>query len=135
MLILTLVSLLSSSLYFHLDVVFAFGLAAVELLRHPLAFSLAPLADGDPLAAIGKKVTEITTSAKAIGRPIAILSLLLLGLSWLASGVNQEWSASMKGVMLKIFMGGILLGIAPDVVGIFFPADVAAAVPAVVTQK
>jgi hypothetical protein len=71
---------------------------------------------------ISDKVNEIVESLKSVGRPVAILGLVLLAMSWLASGVLPDWAQQNKGVLVKMMMGGILLGIAPDVVGLVLPA-------------
>ena len=67
---------------------------------------------------IGAKVDEIVKMLETIGRPVAILGLVLLALSWIAAGVLPEWAQQNKGVLVKMLMGGILLGIAPDVVSL-----------------
>jgi type IV secretory pathway VirB2 component (pilin) len=76
-----------------------------------------PQADG-----ITDKVDAIVETLKGIGRPVAILGIVLLALSWLAAGVLPDWAQQNKGVLVKMMMGGILLGIAPDVVGLVLPA-------------
>ena len=70
---------------------------------------------------ISDKVDEIVDSLKSVGRPVAILGMVLLAMSWLASGVLPDWAQQNKGVLVKMMMGGILLGIAPDVVGLVLP--------------
>lgn len=75
-------------------------------------------APGDGIAS---KVNEIVETLKSVGRPVAILGIVLLALSWLAAGVLPEWAQQNRGVLVKMLMGGILLGIAPDVVALVLP--------------
>lgn len=70
---------------------------------------------------IDDAVDKAVTQLKTLGRPIAILGVVLLSLSWIASGWLPEWAQQNKGVLVKMFMGGVLLGIAPDVVSVFLP--------------
>lgn len=71
---------------------------------------------------INGAIDKIVESLKSIGRPVAILGMVLLAMSWLASGVLPDWAQQNKGVLVKMLMGGILLGIAPDVVGLVLPS-------------
>jgi hypothetical protein len=83
-----------------------------------LGTSLVSAVTAAPGDAIADKVNEIVETLKAVGRPVAILGIVLLALSWLAAGVLPEWAQQNRGVLVKMLMGGILLGIAPDVVGL-----------------
>ncbi|MFN8504780.1 hypothetical protein [Kouleothrix sp.] len=86
-------------------------------LAHLASAPLMPPLDGVP-ATLAAKIDAVVGSLEAIGRPIAILGVALLALSWLAAGVLPEWAQQNKGVLVKMLMGGILLGIAPDIVGL-----------------
>jgi hypothetical protein len=83
-----------------------------------LALALGSALAAAPGDGIAEKVNAIVETLKTVGRPVAILGLVLLALSWLAAGVLPEWAQQNRGVLVKMLMGGILLGIAPDVVGL-----------------
>ena len=91
------------------------GLWLTHLASAPL---MPPLDGGTELTA---KVNEVVDSLQTIGRPVAILGIALLAMSWLAAGVLPEWAQQYKGVLVKMLMGGILVGIAPDIVDLVLP--------------
>ena len=88
-------------------------------LTHLASAPLMPPLDGG--AKLATKIDEVVKSFETIGRPVAILGLALLAMSWLAAGVLPEWAQQNKGVLVKMLMGGILVGIAPDIVELVLP--------------
>lgn len=122
MLLLSLCSILLTGTYFHggaLFVLLASGQAFSVLSSIVLSAAsfLAPLDQGP----ISNAVENIVLAMQTIGRPVAIIGVMLLALSWVAAGILPNWARQNQGVLIKMLMGGILLGIAGDVVSLVLP--------------
>lgn len=74
------------------------------------------------LKGINTAIESIVEAMKTVGRPVAILGVMLLALSWVAAGILPDWAKQNQGVLIKMLMGGVLLGIAGDVVSLVLPA-------------
>lgn len=125
MLLLTLLSVVLTGSYFHPDAVLAFALQLPTFSLtafHSLIGAVLAAPSPPDVSGITETVDNIVEAAKAIGRPIAIAGVVLVALSWLAAGAVPDWAKQNQGVLTKIVIGGILLGIAPDLVDLFMPA-------------
>lgn len=122
MLLLWLFSILLTGTYIHGGVLFAFladghAFAALSTAVLSAAHPLAPLDQGT----INNAIENVVTAMKTVGRPVAILGVMLLALSWVAAGILPGWARQNQGVLVKMLMGGVLLGIAGDVVSLVLP--------------
>ncbi len=66
------------------------------------------------------KITEITEQLTTIGRPLAILALVLVFISYIAEPALPDWAKENKGMMRKVLFAAIGLGLIPDLVGFAF---------------
>ena len=66
------------------------------------------------------KITEITDQLTTIGRPLAILALVLVFISYIAEPALPDWAKENKGMMRKVLFAAIGLGLIPDLVGFAF---------------
>ena len=122
MLLISLFSVLLTGTYFHGGAMFAFlaaGHIASALSTATLFAATAP----PDLKGINEAIESIVEAMKTVGRPVAILGVMLLALSWVAAGILPDWAKQNQGVLIKMLMGGVLLGIAGDVVGLVLPAS------------
>jgi hypothetical protein len=77
-------------------------------------------ASAAPLGGLEDKIGALTERLTGFTRPLALLSVVLTLLSWLAEPVLPEWARNNKGMFSKILIAGILIGLAPDVVSFMF---------------
>lgn len=95
----------------------------LSLLLSTTTLSMISLFAPPDLGVINSAVENIVLAMQTIGRPVAILGVMLLALSWVAAGILPNWARQNQGVLIKMLMGGILLGIAGDVVGLVLPGS------------
>ncbi|GAA5531188.1 hypothetical protein [Herpetosiphon gulosus] len=66
------------------------------------------------------KIEEITEQLTTVGRPLAVLALVLVFISYVAEPVLPDWTRENKGMMRKVLFAAIGLGVIPDLVGFAF---------------
>ena len=66
------------------------------------------------------KIEEITEQLTTIGRPLAVLALVLVFISYVAEPILPDWARDNKGMMRKVLFAAIGLGVIPDLVGFAF---------------
>lgn len=72
--------------------------------------------------AVTAKILQVAATMTTVARPLAILGMVLILLSWVAAGVLPDWANQYKGTVIKMLLGAILLGVAPDLVSIVLTA-------------
>lgn len=94
----------------------AFGL----LLHHVVARAAlaAPLAQ-DPTGGINAAIARATTSLATLGRPLAVLAVILGLIAYLLEPMLPDWARENRGVIGKSILCAIAIGIAPDIIGFF----------------
>lgn len=107
--------------------IIVFGLA---VFAGPVAASYAAPIDGSSVVAkepthnqVGQleaKITEITEQLTTVGRPLAVLALVLVFISYVAEPVLPDWARENKGMMRKVLFAALGLGVIPDLVGFAF---------------
>ena len=74
------------------------------------------------MGGISDKITAIIAAVQPIARPIALIGVFMIILSWVATPVLPEWAQTNKGLLVKVFLGAILIGLVPDIVNLVLPA-------------
>lgn len=107
--------------------IIVFGLA---VFAGPAAASYAAPIDGSSVVAeeptlnqVGQleaKIEEITEQLTTVGRPLAVLALVLVFISYVAEPVLPDWARENKGMMRKVLFAALGLGVIPDLVGFAF---------------
>ena len=114
---------------------FAYGLLSIivfglAVFAGPVAASYAAPVGGSAVVAdeathnqVGQleaKIEDITEQLTTIGRPLAVLALVLVFISYVAEPVLPDWARDNKGMMRKVLFAAIGLGVIPDLVGFAF---------------
>jgi hypothetical protein len=81
---------------------------------HAAAASAAPLLD------LGDKLNEITTEITTYGRALTLLAVVLTFLYMLCEPALPQVARENKGLLGRVLMGAIGLGLAPDIVAFVF---------------
>ncbi len=97
------------------------SLVAVAVVVSHLAASAAlaaPLAQ-DPTGGINAAIERATTSLATLGRPLAVLAVILGLIAYLLEPMLPDWARENRGVIGKSILCAIAIGIAPDIIGFF----------------
>ena len=89
----------------------------------PMGGSTEVVAEEPTLNQVGQletKIEEITEQLTTVGRPLAVLALVLVFISYVAEPVLPDWARDNKGMMRKVLFAAIGLGVIPDLVGFAF---------------
>jgi len=78
----------------------------------------APLAQ-DPTGGINAAIERATTSLATLGRPLAVLAVILGLIAYLLEPMLPDWARENRGVIGKSILCAIAIGIAPDIIGFF----------------
>ena len=107
--------------------IIVFGLA---VFAGPAAASYAAPIDGSSVVVdepthnqVGQleaKIEDITEQLTTVGRPLAVLALVLVFISYVAEPVLPDWARENKGMMRKVLFAALGLGVIPDLVGFAF---------------
>ncbi|KPL83019.1 hypothetical protein [Herpetosiphon geysericola] len=108
--------------------VMVFGLAvfaapAAASYAAPIGGSVEAVVDEPTLNQVGQleaKIEEITEQLTTVGRPLAVLALVLVFISYVAEPVLPDWARENKGMMRKVLFAALGLGVIPDLVGFAF---------------
>ena len=68
------------------------------------------------------KITEVTDTLTGLGRPLAILALVIAVLSIIAEPALPEWAKENKGAIRKSLFAALVLGLIPDLINLFMGA-------------
>lgn len=71
------------------------------------------LALAGPGDKVKEKVNAIAAEITPITEPLALLALVMVGLSWVAMPVSSEWMQSNKGAIRWVLFGVLLVSLAP----------------------
>ena len=66
-----------------------------------------------PGDALKTRVNKIAEQITPITEPLAVLAFIMVGLSWVAMPVNNEWAQSNKGAIRSVLFGILLVFLAP----------------------
>ena len=97
------------------------SLIAVAFVVSHLAASAAlaaPLRQ-DPTGGINAAIERATTSLATLGRPLAVLAVVLGLIAYLLEPMLPDWARENRGVIGKSIICAIAVGLAPDLVGFF----------------
>jgi hypothetical protein len=97
------------------------SLIAVAFVVSHLAASAAlaaPLRQ-DPTGGINAAIERATTSLATLGRPLAVLAVILGLIAYLLEPMLPDWARENRGVIGKSILCAIAIGIAPDIIGFF----------------
>ena len=89
----------------------------------PMGGSAEVVADEPTLNQVGQleaKIEDITEQLTTVGRPLAVLALVLVFISYVAEPVLPDWARENKGMMRKVLFAALGLGVIPDLVGFAF---------------
>jgi hypothetical protein len=81
----------------------------------PEVVTVAPNQTGE----LETKLTDLTTSLAALGRPLTILAFVLALLSFVAEPVLPDWARENKGILRRVLFAAVFIGLVPDIVGFF----------------
>jgi len=95
-------------------------LAVAFVVSHLAASAVlaAPLAQ-DPTGGINAAIERATTSLATLGRPLAVLAVILGLIAYLLEPMLPDWARENRGVIGKSILCAIAIGIAPDIIGFF----------------
>ncbi len=96
--------------------VFALALVLSHLVAS--AALAAPLAQ-DPTGGINAAIERATTALATLGRPLAVLAVILGLIAYLLEPMLPDWARENRGVIGKSILCAIAIGIAPDIIGFF----------------
>jgi hypothetical protein len=96
--------------------VFALALVVSHLVAS--AALAAPLAQ-DPTGGINAAIERATTALATLGRPLAVLAVILGLIAYLLEPMLPDWARENRGVIGKSILCAIAIGIAPDIIGFF----------------
>ena len=85
----------------------------------PLQPTGAPTAQHNQTGELETKLTDLTTSLAALGRPLTILAFVLALLSFVAEPVLPDWARENKGILRRVLFAAVFIGLVPDIVGFF----------------
>ena len=97
------------------------SLIAVTFVVSHLAASAAlaaPLRQ-DPTGGINAAIERATTALATLGRPLAVLAVILGLIAYLLEPMLPDWARENRGVIGKSILCAIAIGIAPDIIGFF----------------
>ena len=101
-------------------VISVFTLALVVSHLAASAALAAPLAQApNPTTGINAAIERATTSLATLGRPLAVLAVILGLIAYLLEPMLPDWARENRGVIGKSILCAIAIGIAPDIVGFF----------------
>jgi type IV secretory pathway VirB2 component (pilin) len=102
-------------------------LIAASVLVMPVASTFAASATPAPVSgptlnqtSVESKITEVTDKVKAVARPVAVLSVVIIALAMIAAPAFREWAQENKGRLAGVLFGIVLLGLSGDIVEMMF---------------
>ncbi len=63
--------------------------------------------------------SRATTALATLGRPLAVLAVILGLIAYLLEPMLPDWARENRGVIGKSILCAIAIGIAPDIIGFF----------------
>ncbi len=73
----------------------------------------------DPTGGINAAIERATTALATLGRPLAVLAVILGLIAYLLEPMLPDWARENRGVIGKSILCAIAIGIAPDIIGFF----------------
>ncbi len=70
--------------------------------------------------ALDAKLQQIATTFSALGRPIALISFIVVLLIYIATPMLPEAARENRGAIGKLLIAGIAIGLAPDIISFIF---------------
>ncbi len=70
--------------------------------------------------ALDAKLAQIATTLSTLGRPIALISFIVVLLIYIATPMLPEPARENRGAIGKLLLAGIAIGLAPDIISFIF---------------
>ncbi len=70
--------------------------------------------------ALDAKLAQIATTLSNLGRPVALISFIVVLLIYIATPMLPEAARENRGTIGKLLLAGITIGLAPDVIAFIF---------------
>ncbi|HEX6291292.1 MAG TPA: hypothetical protein VFZ66_19065 [Herpetosiphonaceae bacterium] len=80
----------------------------------------AAAASAAPLGDLEDKLGDLTDKIATYGRGFALLAFVIIFISWIAEPIIPQWARENKGIIARVLMGCIGIGLVPDIVAFVF---------------
>lgn len=80
----------------------------------------AAAASAAPLVDLEGKLGEFTEKLTTYGRGLTLLAVVIVFLSWICEPALPSWARENKGLLGRVIIGAIGVGLAPDIVSFVF---------------